>query len=80
MNGSGMGNSARGSRRDFLPGRQSVFSGAAEMPGTPTSALREKQSFDHAMLNGRKSPVSSIGQRNTYLDGRTWSDEDEEKV
>jgi hypothetical protein len=31
-------------------------------------------------VNDHLWPVSSIGQRNTYLDGRTWSDEDEEKV
>jgi hypothetical protein len=24
--------------------------------------------------------VSSIGQRNTYLDGRTWSDDDEASI
>ena len=30
--------------------------------------------------NGRIGPVSSIGQRNTYLDRRMWSDDDEARI
>ena len=33
-----------------------------------------------AATSARNSPVSSTGQRNTYLDRRTWSDDDEARI
>ena len=61
MNGSGMGNSARGPRRYFFLVGQSVFFGAAETPGTLTPALRAK-------AGGRSCQAQwpEIAQKATY--------------
>ena len=57
-----------------------------EAEGSPTGAYSQPTgSLTPRWLTlqsgyGRNTPVSSIGQRNTYLDRRTWSDDDEARI